>query len=248
MATPASCGAAPPVVVWHAEVDPFARDPLAIAGWRDRLSPADRARHDRFRRESDRGMFLLGRAMARVLVGDALGCDPQAWPWREGARGRPEIDDPAASVRFNLAHSAGLVVCAIARGRDVGVDVEDLARRPPHPDMVERYCSPEEVRDIRARGGDWQGRFLTYWTLKEAYLKARGLGIAVQLSEMTFTIHDDRAAIGFTGRLAGTDSQWTFRLSRPTARHILAIAAANLDAADPDVIVQPLPAARLRLR
>jgi 4'-phosphopantetheinyl transferase len=182
-----------------------------------------------------------------VLVGEALGCDPQAWPWREGARGRPEVDVEDTAIRFNLAHSAGLVVCALARKRDVGVDVEDLARHAPHPDMVRRYCSPEEARDVGAQGDAWQERFLTYWTLKEAYLKARGLGIAVQLSEMTFTVRGDQAAIAFAGRLAGADDRWTFRLSRPTSRHIVAVAAATSDGVVPEIHVRPLPPERLRL-
>jgi len=246
MSTSASCGSGS-IAAWHADLETFVREPALADRWRASLPPADRDRHDRFRRESDRAMFLLGRAMARVLVGEALGCDPQAWPWREGARGRPEVGIPETPVRFNLAHSAGLVVCALARDREVGVDVEDLARPAPHSDMVERYCSPDEARDIRARGEAWQERFLTYWTLKEAYLKARGLGIAVQLSEMTFTVRGHRATIGFTGRLAGTDDRWTFQLSRPTPRHIVAVAAATPDGLVPEIGVRPLPPERLRL-
>ncbi len=133
-------------------------------------------------------MFGLGREMARSLVGVALGVPPESWIWREGPHGRPEIAAPDADLHFNLSHSAGVVVCALARGRTIGVDVEDLSRRAPDPAIVTRYCSPAEAEDVCAQGDRWRDRFLTYWTLKEAYLKARGLGIAVHLSDISFTL------------------------------------------------------------
>jgi 4'-phosphopantetheinyl transferase len=171
-------------------------------------------------------MFLAGRVMARALVGRALGVAPADWRWREGPRGRPEIASPETSVRFNLAHSAGLVVCALANGRDAGVDVEYLRRRPVDPLVVPRYCAPDEVRDIQAHGPHgWHDRFLLYWTLKEAYLKARGLGISVPLSDISFAIDGTAPRISFLRSLSGTDDRWTFHVARPTTEHVVAVAA-----------------------
>jgi 4'-phosphopantetheinyl transferase len=227
------------VCVHYASIDALGDRPELGVRARELLSEAERVRHDRFRHEVDRRMFLLGRIMARVLVGRALGCDPLAWTWREGPRGRPEIGHPPSPVRFNLAHSAGLVVCALASGREVGVDVEDLNRRAPEPGIVERYCAPAEVADIAARGEDWNGRFLVYWTLKEAYLKARGLGIAVPLAEISFSVDDgDEARIGFLGSLVGTDDRWSFALVRPTSRHLMAVAASKAGGPAPNVTLQ----------
>jgi 4'-phosphopantetheinyl transferase len=202
----------------------------AIGGLLEWLDGAERERYERFHGAEDRAMFLLGRVMARALVGRAAGVDPKAWQWREAPRGRPEIAWPATTLQFNLAHSAGLVVCALAAGRDVGVDVEDFERRPVEPAVVRRYCSPAEVADIERHGDRWHDRFLLYWTLKEAYLKARGLGIAVQLADISFSL--DAGApprVGFLGSLAGTDTRWQFHVARPTERHVVAIAAASND-------------------
>lgn len=224
----------------------FLERPALLARGRSALTPAERERHDRFRHDIDRHMFLLGRLMARALVGRALGCDPLAWTWRDGARGRPEVGDPATSVRFNLAHSAGLVACVVARGRDVGVDVEDLERRQPETDIVERYCAPAEVADIRAQGDGWSERFLRYWTLKEAYLKARGLGIAVPLAEISFALDGESSArIAFLGSLRGTDDAWSFVLARPTNRHLLAVAAASPGGPRPTVSIEALDTGEL---
>jgi 4'-phosphopantetheinyl transferase len=216
------------VHAWHADVGIFRDDALLARAlqWLDR---DERERYDRFARDEDRLMFLLGRAMARWLVGRALGVAPASWPWRNGPHGRPEIGLDGASVRFNLAHSAGVVVCALGVRRDVGVDVEHLVRRPVDFAVVKRYCSPEEAADIEAAGDWWHDRFLSYWTLKEAYLKARGLGIALPLAEICFSLRDEAPAIGFRGTLAGTDTHWRFHLARPIETHLVALAAASSD-------------------
>jgi 4'-phosphopantetheinyl transferase len=218
----------PQVCAWYAPTTDLARTGgvEAAVAW---LTPSERQRFDRFRADADRLMFLLGRTMARVLVGRQLGVPPTSWRWGEGPRGRPEIAAPASELRFNLAHSAGLVACAIASGRDIGVDVEDLARRRIEWAVVERYCAPEEIADIRAQDGRWHDRFLEYWTLKEAYLKARGLGISVPLAEVGFRWTARSAALAFRGSLAGTDPRWTFRLDRVTDRHLVAVAVSTRD-------------------
>ena len=140
------------VAVWHATTaDVFGEEARRrrARGW---LSPADHARHERYRFQADQDMFLLGRVMARALVGQALGVGPNGWEWREGPRGRPEVADAGAAdrVSFNIAHSAGLVVCAISSDGTVGVDVEHRLRSPVDARMIRRYCAPCGGRGHRA--------------------------------------------------------------------------------------------------
>ena len=184
-------------------------------------------------------MFGLGREMARTLVADALGIAPEDWTWREGPHGRPEIASPVTDLHFNLSHSAGIVICALAHG-SVGVDIEDLSRRPPDPAIVDRYCAPAEAADVRSRGADWPSRFLTYWTLKEAYLKARGLGIAVPLADISFSVDATCAAasIAFRESLAGTNDRWAFHLTRIDPHHLAAVAVEAGDGRVPALAVR----------
>jgi len=246
MTAPSSCPEPGDVRVWYArprEVWPTAAAAARALDW---LQPAERARHDRYRREADRAMFLLGRVMARALVGRALGVAPTAWPWRDGPRGRPEIDVAACGLSFNLAHSAGVVVCAVGRGVEVGVDVEHRARTTIDPRMVARYCSPAEQADIAARGDvGWQDRFLKFWTLKEAYLKARGLGLVVPLAELSFDLRTPEIRLEFLGSLAGTDPRWTFSLTSIDAEHYVAVAAATGEHRHPRIALAPVPAGLL---
>jgi 4'-phosphopantetheinyl transferase len=243
MTAPASCPETGDVQVWYARPREVWPSPDAAARARDWLQPAERARHDRYRRDADRAMFLLGRVMARALVGRALGVAPTAWPWRDGTRGRPEIDLAACGLSFNLAHSGGVVVCAIGRGVEVGVDVEHRARAALDRRMVPRYCSPAEQADIAACGDTgWQDRFLKFWTLKEAYLKARGLGLVVPLAELSFDLSAPQIRLEFLGSLAGTDPRWAFALTRIDAEHYVAAAASTAAHPHPRFSLAALPA------
>jgi 4'-phosphopantetheinyl transferase len=228
------------VVAWHAHIDVFATRPEMRARAEHLLAAQDRGRFDRFRHEPDRLMFLLGRAMAKSMVGRSLGVGPAAWEWHEGPHGRPEVRDPMCPIRFSVAHSAGLVVCAVAHSRDVGVDVEDLQRRPPDPLVVTRYCSPREAAEIHGASTEWPARFLSYWTLKEAYLKARGLGISVTLSDIEFTLNGAEPRIAFHGSLSGTDNHWRFHLERIGDRYLMALAA-SAGGLPPSFVVTPMP-------
>ena len=216
------------VVVWHGRIEEAWTDDARVERALTWLDAAERGRYARYRQEADRQMFLLGRVMARRLVGRALDVEPRSWRWQEGERGRPEVGEPAARVSFNLAHSAGLVVCAISHERDVGVDVEHRHRPPTDPQMVRRFCSPSEADDIERHGADgWRDRFLQYWTLKEAYLKARGVGIAVPLAEVSFTIDDSGVRVSFLRSLAGLETTWAFLLEEAGSHFVAAAAAAH---------------------
>jgi len=223
-----------------AHVDQFARDADARARAVAWMTPEELVRFNRFRHDQDRWMFALGRSMARTLVGRELGVAPDGWRWREGPHGRPEIASPGTDLHFNVSHSAGLVVCALGRGRELGVDLENLDRHPPDPALVARYCSRSEAADIAAQGDRWRERFLVYWTLKEAYLKARGLGISVQLADISFALDGKgEAAIAFHNSLAGTDNRWRFHLQRHAPHHLIAVAASAATNGTPRVSVVP---------
>jgi 4'-phosphopantetheinyl transferase len=218
-----------------------ATDPHTASEWLAQalawMTADERVRFDRFRHDADRQMFALGRLMARRLVGDALGIEPTAWTWREGPHGRPEIDRPVSDLHFNLSHSAGVVICALARTRAIGVDVEHLARRTPDPAIVPRYCSPAESADVMTYGDRWCDRFLTYWTLKESYVKARGMGISLPLSDISFRLEERGARVTFERSLAGTDDRWAFHLWHPRPGHLAAVAAAIGDGPEPSFTV-----------
>ena len=202
-----------------------------------RLPPVERERFRKHRLPLPANEFLLGRLLIRGWLESVSGVAAAEWQFAEGDRGRPAIAHPASAWSFNLAHSGGMVACALSLLPDIGVDLEDLDRGPMSPDLYRRYCSPSEVADIESQPeADRMRRFLTYWTLKEAYLKARGLGIAVHLADVEFSVGGPRPSVAFRGSLEGSDPGWAFELFQPSPRCLLSVAVPRRGGAPPPVI------------
>jgi 4'-phosphopantetheinyl transferase len=148
------------------------------------VTPGEHERAARFRFEPDRQRYLHGRMLTRLLLGHHLGLEPAAVTFITGDHGKPFLDPASSASRlfFNAAHSGDWVLVALARGRDLGVDVEahrtmsdviDIARRffaPPELEALEAW--PEEAREAA---------FFRIWTRKEAVVKALGTGISAGL-------------------------------------------------------------------
>ncbi len=206
---------------------------------RDWLQPEERERADKYKDMEARASFLIGRGMARAMLSEVTGVRPADWRFADGTRGRPEIAAPATPYHFNLAHSHGAVACIVGRDREIGVDVEFLKRPAASHDVAARVCSPEELEDVQAAPDEErQERFLVYWTLKEAYLKARGLGISVHLADVAFSLAGGQPQLTPRGSLTGADTRWTFRLAQPNEQHLIAVAADTRDGTEPNIRFQ----------
>jgi 4'-phosphopantetheinyl transferase len=150
------------------------------------LSAEEQQRAGDFQRDQDRLSFLLGRRMARALLARALGCAPAAVTLALDGSGKPGLAGPAAGsgLAFNISHSGDLVVCAVAIGRSVGVDIERERDDLELLDIAGRYFCANELRRLEESASPQERRrlFFRYWTLKEAYLKAHGAGLGIALS------------------------------------------------------------------
>lgn len=191
--------------------------------WTLALGIADSAREQR----------SAARAGLRLLLGSYLGIDPRAVKILQGAFGRPElapVHDPH-DLCFSLSHTAGLAVFAIGRGRAIGIDVEAVDRRAPSPGLIERALNDREAaRVLRTDGRERTAAFLRYWTVKEAYAKALGLGLAIDLREVGVDGPSDRPRLdlpdgagewqvrrlrtqpGFVGAVVADGGPWRMRL------------------------------------
>jgi 4'-phosphopantetheinyl transferase len=111
--------------------------------------------------------------------------------------GRPELvgESGESAIKFNVAHSDGLVLYAVVRGREIGVDVERLRPVVEWRELSARYFAPREVAELTALAPELQEQaFFTGWTRKEAYLKALGCGMAVPLDQFAVTLGPGRPA------------------------------------------------------
>lgn len=206
--------------------EPLEREPLApLLRW---LAPDEVARYERYLVEHARDEFFLTRVLVRSVLSRYAAIEPEAWEFERNEHGRPEVSGPegAPRVRFNLSNTRGLIACMV-RGegeREVGVDVEDTERKGETVRIAEHFFAPEEVRSLRALPeGRQRLRFFEHWTLKEAYIKARGMGLAIPLDRFAFHLDAPPAIrIAFDPRLGDDASSWQFGLSRPSSRHMLA--------------------------
>lgn len=142
------------------------------------LSEDEHRRAEAFTREEPRRRFIVARSQLRKLLGDLLGIAPAEVAFRYGPAGKPALtNDP--SVHFNLAHSADVAVCVIAK-HPVGVDLERRRPMKNAPGLAERWFHPEEQRRI-ATAVDPLDSFFQTWTRKEAVLKLVGVGVGESL-------------------------------------------------------------------
>jgi 4'-phosphopantetheinyl transferase len=199
-----------------------------LEAYRAWMSREEHERMARFVFEKDRHAFLLTRALVRTMLSGYTTIGPADWRFIANAYGRPEILDRPPGVpdlRFNISHTNGLIACAVTVGREIGVDVEDIGRHLTH-DVAGRHFARREVDDLRKLPEDQQRRvFFDYWTLKEAYIKARGLGLALPLGDFAFRLNPPNPpAIAFEPALEDDPATWQFLQAWPTPQHRLALA------------------------
>ena len=141
------------------------------------------------------------------MLGHYLGREPIQVHFRSGRDGKPELasESEIDTVRFSLSHTQGTALYAFARGREVGVDLEELHPHPTDEQIAQRYFSRGENETLRnLPPGDRHRAFLRFWTRREAYLKARGDGLTVlpRLANLTLV---PGVPVGLAG--ADEDSQ-----------------------------------------
>lgn len=162
------------------------RDARDLAEWCALLSAEEQTRAQRFRFERDRRAFVAGRALARTALTHAHPLPAGKWRFRNNAHGKPAAE-PECGLRFNIANCAELVVCLLARGAEVGVDAEPFARAAQVAKVAPQVFSERECSQMAALPeAERAQRALSLWVLKEAYVKARGLGLSLSLKKLSF--------------------------------------------------------------
>jgi 4'-phosphopantetheinyl transferase len=152
------------------------------------LSADERARAGRFHFRDDMEHFVVARGTLRHLLARYTGVAPHQIRFSYNGYGKPAMDGETGSpLRFNASHSNALALYAVARGREVGIDIEFVREDFAGFEIAERFFSPREVSALRALPeGERVDAFFDCWVRKEAYIKARGEGLSHPLH--TFTV------------------------------------------------------------
>ena len=154
------------------------------------LSQSEQARLSLLRFDKNRREYLFAHVLVRLALSHSHSISAQDWQFRTNAFGKPSVE-PDCGLRFNLSRSSGLAACVIANGIEVGVDAEPNARSATILEIGEQVFSPRELAQLDALDDvEKPDRALSIWTLKEAYVKARGIGLSQRLTDISFLFGD----------------------------------------------------------
>lgn len=209
--------------------------PERQAYYRSLLSEEERARYERFAFAHLKLEYLVTRALCRTVLSAYARVPPAQWRFRDNGYGRPEIagDINFGGLRFNLSNARSLVACVLTCEVDAGIDVEEVNRHSASLSIADHYFSPPELRALHALPPEQQRvRFFELWTLKESYIKARGMGLSIPLDRFSFILDEPSIRIAIDPRLNDAEAAWQFQLYRLGNDHIMAVSIRRMEQLD----------------
>lgn len=218
--------------LWLAFYDEITGERLLSDYWA-LLNAAEKEQQKRFYFAKDRLRYLVTRALVRTVLSRYELIDPREWVFSTNAYGCPEIANAQARearLWFNISHTDSLIVLGVTKHRALGVDVENFRAREVSIDIADRYFAPAEVADLSGvPPHQQQYRFFEYWTFKESYIKARGMGLSLPLDKFSFHYPHDRAVkIAIDPELADDAARWQFWQFQPRPEYLVAICAERI--------------------
>lgn len=194
------------------------------------ISAEERATQARFRFAKDRRRYLITRALVRTVLSRYRAVPPERWTFSTGPHGRPAIAAAHSSaLEFNISHSADLVMLGITSDRTLGIDVESMEAREVDIDGLDRYFAPQERAALLALPPfARRRRFFELWTLKESYIKARGMGLAIPLDAFRFELTGEQGlTLHMRTDLGDAPERWRLWQLTLRARYLAAVCAAR---------------------
>jgi phosphopantetheinyl transferase len=208
-----------------------ALDGEAVRSADQHLSAEERARRDRLHFDADRRDFTIAHDLLRRALSMYEDVPPTDWRFATDNYGKPSIDSNNPQLRalsFSLSHTRGCVACAITSSAPLGVDVQRTDQLQCVEEIADRYFSEKEAAWLRQCSGELRNiRFAELWTLKEAFLKAVGVGLSGSLANISFRF-EEHARIEVSGPSAFDPLEWYFALFEPVYDVRLGIAIRNM--------------------
>jgi 4'-phosphopantetheinyl transferase len=197
----------PKIEIWVMRVDGL--DEAAVKPCAVVLDQAERNKASRFVFARNRVEYIVAHVLARRALAAMTGHPPAAFAFEPGAYGKPaaRVGGANTGMHFNLSHTNGLVAVAVAPFEH-GLDVEAVSR-DVNVGIADHYFCPREIAWLNSLPQPRQSEgFLRLWTLKEAFIKATGLGLSQGLDTFSFDVFPP--AIHFEAAIADDPACWTF--------------------------------------
>jgi 4'-phosphopantetheinyl transferase len=197
------------------------------------LSDNERSQFQRFHFKNDQRNYLVSHALLRKALSlYDVETQPDEWVFETGVHGKPGINmTTSVPLQFNLTHTDGLCACVITRDLSCGIDVEQVTRNNALMPIAQRMFAGAELAILRNKADDDLRRaFFSFWTLREAYVKALGSGLSGSSKTFHFEIAgfdaDDpaTAVIRFDDINQSEADAWQFEIFQHDTQHVMATA------------------------
>jgi 4'-phosphopantetheinyl transferase len=222
-------------------------DEACVKALRGLLSDEERRRQDRFSLARDRRDYAAAHALLRIALASGARTSPERLSFAADPLGRPFLLPAGETARppsFSLAHSRGLVACAIAPAGAIGIDVEEVSACARPVEIASRFFSEDEAAALKSGStAERKSRFCELWVLKEALLKATGAGLACPLDQISFCLRGGRVRLARVPPFLA--DRWRFLLRDVKETHKLAIAATGRSTQGPRIGLAAVDASAL---
>jgi 4'-phosphopantetheinyl transferase len=195
------------------------------------LSENEQKRAERFHFDRHRRRYIVSQGSLRTILGRYLDLAPEQIVFSRGVRGKPALKATQHAtveegrLQFNTSHSHELALYAIARGREVGIDIEHIRPMSDAEQIVKRFFSDQERTVFQSLAPDQKlPAFFTCWTRKEAFTKARGEGLYRPLDQfvVSFSPGEPARLLSFEEDPQET-SRWSFHSLTPAPGYTAAL-------------------------
>lgn len=209
--------------IWFCPLDAFGSEQLPLSS----LSDDEIARYRRISNRDAALQYLAGRVMTRSALSSYSGVPEREWRFKTHRYGRPAIADPAAhrALNYNLSHTNAAAVLAVGELEQFGIDIESHERQVEIEEIGWSVFTAAERSWISGTTAkDTLHRFFDLWTMKESYMKARGLGFSLQPKSFELIKTDGRWKLGQAPACELEPSEWQFIQMSPRADLTVALA------------------------
>ncbi len=218
------------VQVWRVDLDAICNEELR---WQKSLSPDEQKRAGRFHFARDRQRFIAARSVLRMILGSYLKINPAALIFSYSKKGKPSLAlaHTGNNIMFNASHSHGTALLAFDRGREIGVDVEQIRQDFDPAAIAQRFFSVAEQQELAGVPADDKVEaFFRCWTRKEAYIKATGDGLSLPLSQFDVALgRSEENALLATRPDPGERERWLLREVPAGSGYVAAVCVEGKD-------------------
>lgn len=205
------------------------QDPTLISKCHNILSIQERLQLKRFYFDKHRHQYLISRVLTRIALSMYMkNVSPEEWQFTKNCYGKPRIHNPEIEIplQFNLSHTENLIVLGVTLHDELGVDVENTIRSRDLIDIAKSHFSFDEVQQITLASSEIKNSlFFDFWTLKEAYIKACGMGLSIPLDQFGFHFpQPGEISITFDSRRNDRPEYWRFWQIQPGNNYKVAVA------------------------